>query len=110
MRHPHQPSGTVWYARVSRARDDGTDTLQNQGMRLTGAAVDAPHIQQDMTTGAMMQRTGLNSLLEVIRTGDILVVTALDRLGRDTLDVLELVNRLATMGVDLKVLDIPLDA
>ena len=91
-------------------RDDGTDTLQNQGMRLTGAAVDAPHIQQDMTTGAMMQRTGLNSLLEVIRTGDILVVTALDRLGRDTLDVLELVNRLATMGVDLKVLDIPLDA
>ena len=79
-------------------------------MRLTGAAVDAAHIQQDMTTGAMMQRPGLNSLLEVIRTEDILVVTALDRLGRDTLDVLELVNRLATMGVDLKVLDIPLDA
>ena len=78
-------------------------------MRLTGAAVDAAHIQQDMTTGAMMQRPGLNSLLEVIRTGDILVVTALDRLGRDTLGLLELINRLATKGVELKVLDMPVD-
>ena len=40
----------------------------------------------------------------------ILVVTALDRLGRDTLGLLELINRLATMCVDLKVLDMPVDA
>ena len=32
---------------------------------------------------------------------------ALDRLGHDTLGLLELINRLATMGVDLKVLDTP---
>ena len=32
-----------------------------------------------------MQRPGLNGLLEVIRAGDALVVTALDRLERDTL-------------------------
>ena len=32
------------YARVSRGRDDGTDALQNQRMRLTGAAVDATQI------------------------------------------------------------------
>ena len=31
-------------ARVSRGRDDGTDTLQNQRLRLTGAGVDAGHI------------------------------------------------------------------
>ena len=35
--------------------------------------------------------------MDVIRTGDILLVTALDRLGRDTLGLLELINRLATM-------------
>ena len=35
------------------------------------------------------------------------MVTALDRLGLDTLGLLELINRLATMGVDLKVLDMP---
>ena len=53
---------------------------------------------------------GLNGLLEAIRAGDALLVTALDRLGRDTLGLLELINRLATMGVDLKVLDMPVDA
>ena len=34
----------------------------------------------------------------------------MDRLGRDTLGLLELINRLATMGVELKVLDMPVDA
>ena len=38
------------------------------------------------------------------------MVTALDRLGRNTLGLLVLINRLATMGVDLKVLDMPVDA
>ena len=33
-----------------------------------------------------------------------------DRLGRDTLSLLELINRLDAMGVDLKVLDMPVDA
>ena len=47
------------YARVSRGRDDGTDTLQNQRMRLAGADVDADHIlpghhhgDRDAETGA----------------------------------------------------------
>ncbi len=81
------------HARVSRGREDGTDTLQNQRMRLTGTGVDAAHIHQDIITGTVMQRPGLNDLLEVIRPGDVLVVTALDRLGRDTLGLLELINR-----------------
>ena len=65
-----------------------------------GAGVDAAHIHQDIITGTVMQRPGLNGLL----------VTVLDRLGRDALGLLELINRLATIGVDLKVLDMPLDA
>ena len=73
------------YARVSRGRDDGTDALQNQRMRLTGAGVNAVRIHQDIITGTVFQRPGLNGLLEVLRVGDGLVVTALDRLGRDTL-------------------------
>ena len=47
------------YARVSRGRDDGTDTLQNQRMRLAGADVDAGHIYQDIITGTVMQRPDL---------------------------------------------------
>ena len=41
------------YARVSRGRDDGTDTLRNQGMRLTSAGVDVAHIHQDIVTGTI---------------------------------------------------------
>ena len=98
------------YARVSRGRDDGTGTLQNQRMRLTGAGFNASHIHQDIITGTVMQRPGLNGLLNAVQTGDVLVVTALDRLGRDTLSLLELIHRLATMGVELKVLDMLVDA
>ena len=76
---------TCGYARVSRGRDDGTGTLQNQRLRLTGAGVDAAHIHQDIITGTVMQRPGLNGLLNALQPGDVLVVTALDRLGRDTL-------------------------
>ena len=58
------------YARVSRGRDDGTNTLQNQRLRLTG--VDAAHIHQDSITRAVMHRPSLNGLPEVIRAGDVL--------------------------------------
>ena len=90
LRHPSNPreqqTMTIYgYARVSRGRDDGTGTLQNQWLRLTGAGVDASHIHQHIITGTVMQGPGLNDLLNVVQTGDVLVVTALDRLGRDTL-------------------------
>ena len=90
LRHPsnsrEQQTMTIYgYARVSRGRDDGTGTLQNQWLRLTGAGVDASHIHQHIITGTVIQRPGLNGLLNAIQPGDVLVVTALDRLGRDTL-------------------------
>ena len=62
-----QTMTTHGYARVSRGRDDGTDTLQNKRVRLTGAGVDAGHIHQDIITGTVMQRPCLNALLNVIR-------------------------------------------
>ena len=68
-------------------------------MRLTGADADAAHIHQDIITVTVMKRPGLNDLLNAIQAGDSLVVTALDRLGRDTLGLLKLIHRLATMGV-----------
>ena len=57
-----------------------------------------------------MRRPGLDDLLVAIQPGDALVATALDRLEIDTLGLLKLINRLATMGVDLQVLDMPVDA
>ena len=60
------------YARVSRGRDDGTDTLQNQRLWLTGAGVDDAYIHQDIITGTVFQRPGLNGLLDAIQAGDVL--------------------------------------
>ena len=46
------------YARVSRGRDDGTDALQNQWMRLTGAGFNAVRIHQDIINGHRVPETG----------------------------------------------------
>ena len=86
---------TYGYARVSRGQVDGTETLQNQRVRLTGAGVDAANIHQDVITGTVIRRPGLNGLLEVIRAGEVLVVTALDRLGRDMLGLLRWSGRVS---------------
>ena len=69
-------------------------------MRLTGVSFAAGHIHQDIITGTVMQRLGQDGLLNALQSGDALVATALDRLGRDTLCLLEQINRLATMSVN----------
>ncbi|XKH61350.1 recombinase family protein [Halomonas sediminis] len=55
----------------------------------------------DAVSGATKaaSREGFANLLSYIREGDILVVYAIDRLGRDTVDVLETVERLQAEGV-----------
>ena len=92
LRHPsctrEQVMPAYGYARISRGRGDGTDMLQNQRMRLTGAGVDPAHIHEDIIMGTVMRRPGLSGLPEVSQPGDILLLTALDRLGRDTLGLL----------------------
>ncbi|MBJ7408880.1 MAG: recombinase family protein [Phenylobacterium sp.] len=56
-------------------------------------------------SGAVMakERPGFAKLLEQVRSGDTLCVTALDRLGRDALDVQATVRRLMDDGVILNV-------
>lgn len=56
-------------------------------------------------SGATMatDRPGFGSLLQYVREGDTLFVTALDRLGRDALDVQSTVRLLLNRGVTLDV-------
>ena len=59
----------------------GPTPLQNQRLWLTGAAgvgVDAGRIHQDIITGTVFQRPGLNDLLNAVQAGDVLMVTALE--------------------------------
>lgn len=55
----------------------------------------------EATSGATkaMLREGFAALLSYARKGDTVVVSAIDRLGRDTIDVLETVEALKTKGV-----------
>jgi putative DNA-invertase from lambdoid prophage Rac len=45
------------------------------------------------------QRPGFGKLLDWLEAGDVLIVTKLDRLGRDVIDVSTTVKKLADMGV-----------
>lgn len=52
-------------------------------------------------SGMKAHRPELDKCLAKLRSGDTLVITRLDRLGRSTQNLIELVNRLGEMGVDL---------
>lgn len=48
-----------------------------------------------------MERPGFSDLFKYVRKGDVLVVPAVDRLGRDTIDVLKTVEALRGKGVSI---------
>jgi DNA invertase Pin-like site-specific DNA recombinase len=55
----------------------------------------------DTMSGARDDRPGLAELMAYVREGDTVVVWKLDRLGRDTLHILETVETLTDRGVTL---------
>ena len=97
------------YARVSRSTDDGGDTLENQRRRLNLAGVENQRIYEDSITGIVFRRPGLDALLSRLEASDAVVVTALDRLGRDTLGILELIHQLGAREIELRILDTLVD-
>ncbi len=56
-----------------------------------------------------MSRPELDRALDQLRSGDFLVVTRLDRLGRSTKDLLTIVSTLEEKGVQLEVLEQSID-
>jgi DNA invertase Pin-like site-specific DNA recombinase len=77
----------IGYARVSSVDQD----LENQLAKLKGEGCEI--IRSEKISGASrIGRNELATVLEFLRPGDELVVTRLDRLGRDTRDVLNIVH------------------
>ena len=68
-------------ARVSKA--DGSQSLGLQRDALQAEGVDAVHVYHDLASGVRDDRPGLDSCVRALRTGDVLVVWKLDRLGRN---------------------------
>ncbi|MCY9509782.1 recombinase family protein [Paenibacillus larvae] len=56
-------------------------------------------IVKEKFTGTVKERKGLHQLFDVIRKGDTVVVESISRLGRKTLDILNIIQQLEEMGV-----------
>jgi DNA invertase Pin-like site-specific DNA recombinase len=54
---------------------------------------------QEKFTGTTKDRDGLNSLLDVIRKGDTVVVESISRLGRKHFDILSIIQQFEDTGV-----------
>lgn len=95
------------YARVS------TDEQTHDGQtdELIGAGVPADRIVSEKVSGGVMAsaRPGLSGLLDRMEPGDTLVVTKLDRLGRDAPDTLSLIRDLRGRGVGVRILALGAD-
>jgi DNA invertase Pin-like site-specific DNA recombinase len=90
----------IGYARVSSASQD----LDIQIGKLTDAGCEV--IRSETVSGVSRDgRTELETVLEFLRRDDELVVHRLDRLGRSTRDVLNLVHELDARGASLRVLE-----
>ena len=92
----------IGYARVSKT--DGSQLLDLQRDALLAEGVDAVHVYHDFASGVRDDRPGLDSCVRALRTGDVLVIWKLDRLGRTLAHLVNTVQDLSTRGVGLRVL------
>ena len=92
------------YARVS-SLSQSTD-VQVARLRMAGCEI----VREEAASGrSRAGRSELETILQFIRPSDALVVVKLDRLGRSTRDVLNLVHELESKGATLRVLEPEID-
>lgn len=87
------------YCRVSTT--DQSTSNQLQEIAAAGFNVDARRAIEETVSGsvATSERPGFGRLVEKMEAGDVLVVTKLDRLGRNAMDVRSTVEALAGLGI-----------
>lgn len=86
----------IGYARVS-SRD------QNLRMQLDALhAAGCEKIYEEKASGAARSRPELDKMLDNLRSGDILVVWKLDRLGRTARQLIELLDHFHAQGIEFR--------
>ena len=93
------------YARVSthgQAQSGNSLEAQEATLRSYGADV----IFYDSFTGKKIERPQLEELLSLLKEGDVLMATRLDRIARSLRQGVDLVNALIEKGVKVHILDI----
>ncbi|WP_234853385.1 recombinase family protein [Paracoccus everestensis] len=95
---------TYGYARVSTTDQDLT--IQQDALRNAGCTI----IRSEKVTGTKLEgRKELATLLEFLQSGDVLVITRLDRLARSMDDLTTIVRQLEAKGVELRATEQPID-
>jgi DNA invertase Pin-like site-specific DNA recombinase len=93
----------IGYARVS-TQDQNLD-LQIDALKKSGCE----KIYQEIISGAKSDRPVLNKMLEEIRSGDVIVIWKLDRLGRSLKHLIELTAELIKNNIGLQSINDPID-
>ena len=84
---------------------NGEQNLERQLAALVAAGVDQRRIFTDKFSGSADKvRAGLYAMLSYARSGDTVMVVALDRLGRSTAEVTQTVADLTDRGITLRAL------
>ena len=92
------------YVRVSspgQARDGNSLEGQEKALRENGAE----KIYKDVFTGTEIGRPAFKELLEVVKEGDTIIATKLDRVSRSASQGIALVDELLAKGVTLHILN-----
>lgn len=89
------------YCRVSTSQQ----SLDIQIAALKTAGVEEHRIFTDKATGSNTGRSGLDAIRAKVEKGDVILIKKLDRLGRDTADMIALINEFDSAGVSVRFLD-----
>jgi len=93
----------IGYARVSTK--DQNATLQIDALKKAGCK----KIFEDKITGKHLNREGLEKTMDILRTGDTLVVWRLDRLARSLKHLIELITHLEENKIGFKSINEAID-
>jgi DNA invertase Pin-like site-specific DNA recombinase len=93
----------IGYARVSSK--DQNPERQLEALKFAGCE----KIFSDRLSGAEKERPALSDMLNFIREGDILIVASIDRLGRSTIDLLEIIRMIRKKGATVEFLKEKID-
>ena len=87
------------YCRVSTL--ERTTENQRREIEAAGFAVQPRRMTEEQISGSVAagERPGFARLLDRMENGDVLIVTKLDRLGRDAMDVRKTVEQLVLSGI-----------
>ena len=89
----------VGYIRVSSKEQNWDRQIEN----LSGVS----KVFSDKLSGGDGDRPGLSALLSFIREGDIVVVSELDRLGRNNKELTEVMSIIHSKGATIEILNLP---